>query len=669
MANGSLKPIEAITAGEYVDTLEGPRRVIRQWPKRFDSAVKLTVGDYSQVQSRTHQVFSGEAWVSLCDLFASKNDQRADRLLRQSWFRSQDRQRSVLGSFRRFAQRIGSYLEQHRQSSLATVSYAWQSGQESDFSESSNQREAVEQHLSSFDPPAQQSPYRALLAPTFSLPSWSCGVIGVLKQSSLQDWMDHCLAYSRQYGGRILELVGLHSDKAVCPVWLHRSSDAERPSPIHSLDDVSGRTPKCSAHKSSYLHPYTQETRSIDSYGDFAFSTFKPVGSVELFDLEIDGANHYITGPGLVNKNCFDEATNFLESQVRFLLGWLRTIDSSQKCQALFTFNPPTSAEGQWVIPFFAPWLDKNHPNPAKAGELRWFASIDGKDVEVESGESFTREGEMITPKSRTFIPSRVTDNPYLMSTGYMNTLQALPEPLRSQMLNGDFNAGMEDDPFQVIPTKWVEMAMQRWSQPARLEPMDSLGVDVARGGRDNTVLARRHNMWFDLPLTYPGTQTPDGPTTAGLVIASMRDKAPIHIDVIGVGAAPYDFLKEAGQQVIGVNVSESPTSTDKSGLLSFFNLRSELWWKMREALDPAANTGIILPNDTRLKADLCAPKWKLKTSGKIQVESRDEIVSRIGRSPDFASAYILALMTTAKRAPPKPVVHLYSGGASSWMG
>jgi hypothetical protein len=366
----------------------------------------------------------------------------------------------------------------------------------------------------------------------------------------------------------------------------------------------------------------------------------------------------------------FDEATNFLESQVRFLLGWLRTIDSSQKCQALFTFNPPTSAEGQWVIPFFAPWLDKNHPNPAKPGELRWFASIDGKDVEVESGESFMRDGEMITPKSRTFIPSRVTDNPYLMSTGYMNTLQALPEPLRSQMLNGDFNAGMEDDPFQVIPTKWVEMAMQRWSQPTKLEPMDSLGVDVARGGRDNTVLARRHGMWFDLPLTYAGAQTPDGPTTAGLVIASMRDKAPIHIDVIGVGAAPYDFLKEAGQQVIGVNVSESPTSTDKSGLLSFFNLRTELWWKMREALDPAANTGIILPNDTRLKADLCAPKWKLKTSGKIQVESRDEIVSRIGRSPDFASAYILALMKTAKRAPPKPVaVHNYAGGASSWMG
>lgn len=364
----------------------------------------------------------------------------------------------------------------------------------------------------------------------------------------------------------------------------------------------------------------------------------------------------------------FDEAANFLESQVRFLLGWLRTTDPNQRCQALLTFNPPTSAEGQWIIPFFAPWLDQKHPNPAKPGELRWFASIDGKDVEVESGEPFQHGSETIKPLSRTFIPSRVTDNPYLMGTGYMSTLQALPEPLRSQMLNGDFNAGMTDDPFQVIPTAWVEAAMARWSKPAKLEPMDSLGVDVARGGRDNTVLARRHGMWFDEPLAYPGKETPDGPSTAGLVIAAMRDKAPIHIDVIGVGSSPYDFLKDAGQHVLGVNVAETSHARDISGRLSFVNLRSELWWKFREALDPAQNTGIALPNDSRLKADLCAPKWRLQGS-KIRVESREEIVERIGRSPDFASAYCLALMHTPKPAPkPKPSRY-YSSGGNGWMG
>lgn len=363
----------------------------------------------------------------------------------------------------------------------------------------------------------------------------------------------------------------------------------------------------------------------------------------------------------------FDEATNFLEIQVRFLLGWLRTTDPKQRCQALMTFNPPTSAEGQWVTRFFAPWLDKTHPKPARPGELRWFATIDGKDVEVESGAPFMHGSELIKPQSRTFIPSRVTDNPYLMGTGYMNTLQALPEPLRSQMLNGDFEAGLEDDPFQVIPTAWVEAAQARWTRPAKLPLMDSLGVDVARGGKDQTVIARRHGMWFDEPLTYPGRETPDGPVTAGLVIGAMRDKAPIHIDVIGVGSSPYDFLKEAGQHVLGINVAVTTKARDLSGALEFFNRRSELWWKFREALDPAQNTGIALPPDSRLKSDLCAPKWKLQGS-KIRVESRDEIVERIGRSPDFGSAYILALIQTAKVVVKAAAARPRSGGSTGWM-
>lgn len=344
----------------------------------------------------------------------------------------------------------------------------------------------------------------------------------------------------------------------------------------------------------------------------------------------------------------FDEAANFLESQVRALLGWLRSVDPNQKCQALLTFNPPTTAEGRWIISFFAPWLDKKHPNPAQPGELRWFATVDGDDKEVESGEEFEHKGETIKPLSRTFIPSRVSDNPYLMGTGYMATLQSLPEPLRSQMLKGDFNAGIQDDPWQVIPTAWAEAAQARWSRPHKLEEMDSMGVDVARGGKDKTVIARRHGMWFDEPLDYPGQETPNGPMVAGLVIAAMRDAAPVHIDVIGVGASPYDFLVNASQQVVGVNVSESASGPDLTGMLRFLNQRSELWWRMREALDPNNNTGICLPPDKRLLADLCAPRWEL--SGKVvKVEGREEIIKRIGRSPDFASAYIMALMDTPK--------------------
>ena len=367
----------------------------------------------------------------------------------------------------------------------------------------------------------------------------------------------------------------------------------------------------------------------------------------------------------------FDETTNFLASQVRFLLGWLRSVDPRQKCQALLTFNPPTTAEGRWIVEFFAPWLDDKHPNPAKPGEIRYAASLpatpespNGRDLWVNGPEQFVLSkgepcyefdrdkftpAEIITPQSRTFIPSRISDNPYLLGTGYMSQLQSLPEPLRSQMLNGDFQAGIEDDPWQVIPTAWVDIAMKRW-QAKDVKPgrMDSLGVDVARGGKDETVISRRHGMWFDELLAYPGKATPDGPMTAGLVIAAMRDRAPIHIDVIGVGSSPYDFLLQAGQHVVGVNVAESATGMDKSGRLSFANQRSQLWWMLREALDPQAANGIALPPDKRLLADLCAPKWQLKGSV-IQVESREDIYKRIQRSPDYASAVMLALMDTPR--------------------
>lgn len=341
-----------------------------------------------------------------------------------------------------------------------------------------------------------------------------------------------------------------------------------------------------------------------------------------------------------------DEASNFLESQVRFLMGWVRTTDPDQRTQTLLTFNPPTTAEGRWVVSFFAPWLDPKHPNPAQPGELRWFAVVAGKELEVEDGTPFDHNGELITPQSRTFIPSRISDNPYLSKTGYMATLQALPEPLRSQMLYGDFNAGIEDDAMQVIPTAWVEAAMARWTKKEVKPRMHAVGADIARAGKDNTVISRRHGAWFDELLAYQGAATPDGPTAAALIIAAMRDRATIYIDVIGVGGAPYDFLVEARQPVIGVNVAEAGNSTDKTGRLRFFNLRSQLWWKFREMLDPNANLGIALPNDKRLLADLCAPRWELRGS-KILVESRDEIVKRIGRSPDFASAVLLAAMET----------------------
>jgi hypothetical protein len=182
----------------------------------------------------------------------------------------------------------------------------------------------------------------------------------------------------------------------------------------------------------------------------------------------------------------FDELCHFLESQFRFLIGWLRTTIPGQRCRVVCAGNPPTNQDGQWVVKFFGPWLDDKHPTPAKPGELRWYAMVDGEEVERPDGAPFTHNGETIKPQSRTFIPSKVQDNAFLMTSGYVATLQSLPEPLRSQMLKGDFRAGMEDSSWQVIPTAWVDAAMARWTPEGGAgRQMDSLGVDCARGGKD----------------------------------------------------------------------------------------------------------------------------------------------------------------------------------------
>jgi hypothetical protein len=176
----------------------------------------------------------------------------------------------------------------------------------------------------------------------------------------------------------------------------------------------------------------------------------------------------------------FDELPEFTELQYRSCIAWLRTAIPGQRVRVIGTGNPPTSAEGQWVIQYWGAWLDPHHPNPAKPGELRWYAVLDGKDVECPNGDPFLHHGERIQPRSRTFIPARVEDNPYLMRTGYEQVLNSLPEPLRSQMRYGNFQATQSDDRWQVIPTAWVRLAQARWrDQVPQITTADGTKADV----------------------------------------------------------------------------------------------------------------------------------------------------------------------------------------------
>jgi hypothetical protein len=75
------------------------------------------------------------------------------------------------------------------------------------------------------------------------------------------------------------------------------------------------------------------------------------------------------------------------------------------------------------------------------------------------------------------------------------------------------------------------------------------------------------------------------------------------------------------------------------------------LHWKFREALDPVTGAGVALPPDQALAADLAAARWKFTARG-IQVELKDEIRKRLGRSPDRGDAVIMAWHVGIDRSP-----------------
>lgn len=352
-----------------------------------------------------------------------------------------------------------------------------------------------------------------------------------------------------------------------------------------------------------------------------------------------------------------DEAAEFSETGVRSLTGWLRSSEDVRTL-VVYAFNPPTTPEGEWIIKYFAPWIDPQYHHPAESGEIRWMAHLPregNREIVVErpNGEPFVDEesGQTVYPISRTFIKATRRDNPY-MGLEYERRLQALPEPLRTIVKEGDFTVATQDDIWQVIPTNWVLEAQERWrkqveqlKREGKTKPdvaLRAMGVDVAHGGADNTVISRLYGTWFDELLIYPGGVTPDGETAARYVEKEWDNKAPIAVDAIGYGASAADVMAKWNMRPLQINFGAATKRRDKSSRFEFFNERAKDYFALAYALDPQHGENLCLPPSRTLRVDLCSVKYR-QVRGKLQLEPKEEIKKRINRSPDEGDAVVLA--------------------------
>jgi hypothetical protein len=216
------------------------------------------------------------------------------------------------------------------------------------------------------------------------------------------------------------------------------------------------------------------------------------------------------------------------------------------------------------------------------------------------------------------------------------------------QQVEGNFADTGQD---ALIPLPWIEAAITRWHERNGKGDGDVyIGVDPAYTGEDQTGVALLVGDTCErIELLHQDLMTTVGQTK---LMLDAHPGAACGIDPIGVGAGVCSRLEEIGYRVQSVNAGASTDMTDRSGKLQFVNVRAALWWALHDALDPANGATLALPPDRTLMGDLTAPKWKLTSAGKIQIESKDDIRKRLNRSTDAADALALALFVKVSYRP-----------------
>lgn len=207
-----------------------------------------------------------------------------------------------------------------------------------------------------------------------------------------------------------------------------------------------------------------------------------------------------------------------------------------------------------------------------------------------------------------------------------------------------------------LVPQYWIDLALERWKQGQKngRDPL-RLGVDVAGMGRDSSCFCPRYGSYVEpFRLIQSGGVanhmevagvTKNMITSATLPVEKRYAQA--FIDTIGEGAGVYSRLIEqvgglffTDAQMHSVKVSEAAKTAggtplkDITGQYEFKNMRAYLYWAVRDWLNPDNRTGAMLPPNADYRG-FTELKWNFRSDGSIELEKKEDLKARIGKSPD----------------------------------
>lgn len=275
--------------------------------------------------------------------------------------------------------------------------------------------------------------------------------------------------------------------------------------------------------------------------------------------------------------------------------------------------------------------------------QAHWSVAPDGKSTFQEIWtERLELGGIVIEPRrtTRRYIQSLITDNTLWAEdqrAAYMAKLAQMSEQDRNALLFGRWDYASADD--LLLHPAMVAEAYERILLPDRLKVgRRIIGCDPAHKGKDTTVLIHRKldtafrlQRWAKLDSMQLAHKL-----KTEIDRASDEDGVPpvVNIDYAH-GTGPSDRLRELGYAVNTIHFAGKPLDPAK-----YLNKRAEMYGEMSEAIE--ASDHYRIPPDPALKAQLSAIMIDRDSSGRMKLQSKEEIKKAVGRSPDEADALAL---------------------------
>lgn len=212
-----------------------------------------------------------------------------------------------------------------------------------------------------------------------------------------------------------------------------------------------------------------------------------------------------------------------------------------------------------------------------------------------------------------------------------------------------------EADTF--IPLEIVELAKGSNAQIDKRITTGDLGVDVARFGDDETVIAKRVGNYV-FPLKSYRKQ--DTTVTTGHVLSQAKKmiksnphirEVIIKVDDSGVGGGVTDQLKEIiNEQRLPFRVIPVINNGKADDDEHYENVGTEQWGVLRDVLNDDFSkhmlgkpTEVHFPDDQKLISQLTTRKYRMTSRGKIALERKEDMKKRGLQSPDRADAVVLS--------------------------